>query len=66
MSYNLIGRRRSASFWCLRQSPGSAFPLVRAIIERQLDGSTKLSWGQNGFRAKLVVPTQENDIDLSL
>jgi PAS domain S-box-containing protein len=44
---------------------GLGLSLVRAVIERQLQGTTKLVWGQQGMQAKLVVPTQENDIAMS-
>jgi len=42
--------------------PGLGLTLVRAIIERQLGGTAIMHWEEQGFTARVSVPTQPDDI----
>jgi PAS domain S-box-containing protein len=43
-------------------APGIGLSLVKAVVERQLEGTTNLRFAGNEFQATLVIPTQENDV----
>lgn len=43
---------------------GLGLSLVQAVVERQLEGTAALDWRGEGFHAKLVVPTQTDDVAL--